>query len=121
MRTVATALVFGRSMDVVSVDGYETVPENYGGPTTYATVTVAPDHESIRQIVVPSDLIVINVEELTGQSLREAYALSDCVICREMAPLRCDVHATPKPESYVDVTYQRRTGRRAGYAWENMN
>lgn len=42
-------------------------------------------------------------ENVTGRSIARKYG-----------------RTAPKPESYVDVTYSRRTGRRAGYAWQNI-
>ena len=61
-----------------------------------------------------------------AMSFRKFYALRGSSNSWNLAGRKARIGAKsniepPAPETYVDVTYQRRTGRRAGYAWENMN
>lgn len=95
MRTVATAPVFGRDMRIASVQEYFSVPETIDGITDperrYAVVTVVGHNGGLLPgVITPLDSIFIDTEEL---NLAESFALSDCAICREMQPLRCDRHA----------------------------
>ena len=87
MSALATALVFGRPMEVVSVDGYECTSNVIDGQGMVAIVTVRGHNGGrLSGVVMPTDQILLPIA-------RPLIVEEDCDICREMAPLQCDRHA----------------------------